>query len=278
MGRLVWDATGEKLYHTGTKNAILFTMKSSSAAVDIKTRYSIGVNWNGITAVTESPSGAEANDNYADDIKYVTIRGAEKYAFTIEAFMAPDAWAECDGMTTIGSIATFGQQNRKVFGFVYLSTIGNDTDQVDYGFEIHINYNATASPSERSYQTIGENPELMTYSWECESDPVEVSDLAKPVSNIIISCTVGNGVLKYDEKSGQIVFNEETQQGFNAKLIYDILRGTDSAEGSKETFSTLPDPSVIRDILMLKEKTKKVEDYAVTAVAPVSVRENVKPV
>lgn len=270
--KLSWDLSGTREYSTGNKNAILFPMLTTRTT---KTQYDHGVAWNGITGVTETPGGAEANDNFADDIKYVSIRGAETFSQTIEAFMAPDEWAACDGQTTAGT-GMFGQQNRKAFGFVFRSTLGNDTQKNDYGFEIHISYNLTASPSERSYQTINENPELITYSWECTSDPVTDTKLAvamaKPVSNIIVKCTTANGVLKVDDTPasptyGQVIFDESTADGKNVKRLWEVLSGTDdSGSGGSAvsgTYPTLPDPGVVHEILTdVLASTKTVADYA----------------
>lgn len=265
--QLKWDSTSEKLYHTGTKEGILFPMLSAQGS---KSWYDHGVAWNGLTGVTETPGGAEANDNYADDIKYISLRGAETFNFTIEAFMAPDEWAACDGQTTVGT-AMFGQQSRKPFGFAFKSTVGNDVDKNDYGFDIHIEYNATASPSERAYQTINENPELLTFSWECTSDPVTVVSnnetvMNKPTCNIIVRCTTGNGVLKKNASTGAIEFDETVAAGKNAKLLWDVLRGTNATTGqgaTSGTYPTLPDPGVVYEIMNLEvSATKTVADYA----------------
>jgi hypothetical protein len=268
MAALTWDTDSKKLYSTGNKDGILFAPLLSTKGTH--SRYGTGVAWNGLANVTETPGGAEANDTYADDIKYISLRGAETFNQTIEAYMAPDEWAQCDGQATTGTatsddykIGMFGQQTRKAFGFVFKSTVGNDTEHNDYGFDIHISYNLTASPSERSYQSINENPEAMTYSWECTSDPVMVlkSDgsgekwLDKPTSNVIVRCTTGNDVLV--STNGTVTFNTATVQGKNAQLLWDVLKGT------LTTKPTLPDPGDVYEILNLaSDSTKTVSDYA----------------
>ena len=269
---LAWDATGEKMYSTGTKEGILYV--GSTSAYDPttdKSAYVAGVAWNGLTGVTETPSGAEANDNYADDIKYISIRGAEKFAFTVEAFMAPDEWEVCDGSrwSKVGTknIAKFGQQERRPFGMAFKTVLGNDTYKNENGFDIHLEFNATASPSERAYKTIGENPELLTFSWECDADPVAVGDAAKaggitkPTCNIIVRCTVDNGVLKSVNGVIDIDTSQDApQQAKNVKLLLDVLQGTTT------TMPTLPQPDVVYEILNLTgSASKTVADYAIAA-------------
>lgn len=239
-GRLEWDKAGEKLYSTGTKHGVLYVSSTTARKATIGgnatviTNYADGVAWNGLTGVTETPSGAEANDNYADDIKYISIRGAEKYNFTVEAFMAPDAWSECDGTRWLkSSILKVGQQTRKPFGMAFTSILGNDTNKDDFGFEIHLQYNATASPSERAYKTVGENPELITYSWECTADPVEVDSNHKPACNATITCTIGNGVLEVDSTTGNVKFKNGA-----VEALYNILFGTDASQQFESDSST----------------------------------------
>lgn len=177
-GKLEWDKVGERLYETGDKNVALYVYQDTATAVNgmtgATTHYSEGVAWNGITAMTETPSGAEATDLWADDIKYATLRSAEQFGGTIEAYTYPDAWEACDGSVSIGGV-TLGQQKRKAFGLAYITTVGNDTDLNDYGEKIHLIYGATASPSERSYATINDSPEAITFSWEYETTPVDCS-------------------------------------------------------------------------------------------------------
>ena len=157
--RLQWDNMGEKIYETGTKQGALFVSNSAKP-----TGYETGVAWNGLTGYTESPSGAESNPIYADDIKYADLRSAEEFGATIEAYTYPKKWKECDGSTVLHGVS-FGQQKRKPFGFACITTVGNDTELDNFGHKLHIVYNATASPSEKAYQTISDSPEAITFSW-----------------------------------------------------------------------------------------------------------------
>lgn len=167
MSKIQWDAVGERFYETGTKHGVLYPQVNGA--------YPTGVAWNGLSAVTSSPDGAEANDIYADDIKYLSIRSVENYKATIEAYTYPDEFAECDGSATLISGVTIGQQPRKPFGFSWVTTVGNDTQYEDYGYKIHLIWGATASPSEKSYQTINDSPEAIQFSWEIDTIPVPVS-------------------------------------------------------------------------------------------------------
>lgn len=180
MSKLVWDQVGERLYETGTKKGVLYPFESNA--------YAKGVAWNGLTAVTESPSGAEATAIYADDIKYLNLRSAEEFGATIEAYTYPDEFAECDGSAYIAPGIKIGQQKRKMFGFSYTTTLGNDTEGDDHGYKIHLVYGATASPSEKSYQTINDSPEAITFSWEVATTPVEVKGF-KPTATLEIDST-----------------------------------------------------------------------------------------
>ena len=183
--KLTWDDAGTRWYETGTKNGVLYPMASDGT-------YEQGVAWNGLTAVTESPEGAEPTDLWADDMKYGSIRSAETFKFTIEAYTYPDEFMACDGSASITGAAGvyLGQQARKSFGFCYRSYMGNDTGtEADDAFKLHIIYNATASPSEKAYSTINDSPDAITFSWECDTTPVALTgDLAsyKPVSEIVI--------------------------------------------------------------------------------------------
>lgn len=177
IGRLLWDQTGQRLYETGDKNVALYVYNANATTptgATAATHYPTGVAWNGITAITESPSGAEATDLWADDTKYATMRSAEQFGGTIEAYTYPDEWEECDGSVSINGV-TLGQQKRKAFGLAYITTVGNDTELNDYGEKLHLIYGATASPSERSYATINDSPEAITFSWEFETTPLDVS-------------------------------------------------------------------------------------------------------
>ena len=164
---LIWDATGEKKFETGNKKGVLYVM-------NVNGQYGDGVAWNGLTAVTMSNTGAEETALWADDIKYASLRSAEEFGATIEAYQCPKEFYECDGTAEIETGVYLGQQTRKHFGFSYVTTIGNDVQGNDYGYKIHLIYNASANPSERSYQTINESPDAITLSWEITTTPVPV--------------------------------------------------------------------------------------------------------
>jgi len=166
MSKLVWDAAGQRFYETGVKQGVLYVQSSTGT-------YPSGVAWNGLVNVTESPSGAEANAQYADDIKYLNLYSAEEFGATIEAFTYPDAWEECDGSKATEKVK-FGQQSRKSFGFCYRTAIGNDVDGSEHGYKLHLVYGAMASPSEKAYGTINDSPEPITFSWEVTTTPVNV--------------------------------------------------------------------------------------------------------
>ena len=180
MAKIVWDKTGERLYETGVKNGVLYVQEGSA--------YPKGVAWNGLTAVTESPSGAEATPLYADDIKYLNLISTEEFGATIEAYTYPDEFAACDGSAALVDGVMIGQQARKTFGLCYRTTIGNDTDGNDHGYKLHIIYGALAAPSEKAYATINDSPEAITFSWEVTTTPVNVTG-AKPTASITIDST-----------------------------------------------------------------------------------------
>jgi hypothetical protein len=182
MAKLVWDKTGERFLEYGTSNGVLYPQKSDGT-------YDTGVVWNGLTAVTESPDGAEPNDLYADDIKYASLRSAETFGGTIEAYTYPDEFAVCDGSASPVAGVFLGQQKRMPFGFSYVTQVGNDTaTDDDDGYKLHLWYNCTASPSERSYETVNDSPDAITFSWEINTTPVPVKGY-KPVSTITIDST-----------------------------------------------------------------------------------------
>lgn len=180
MAKLVWDKTGDRLYETGVKNGVLYI---PTAGV-----YSKGVAWNGLTAVTESPSGAEPTALYADDTKYLSLMSAEEFGATIEAYTYPDEFAACDGSAELADGVMIGQQKRSTFGLCYKTTIGNDTEGNDHGYKLHIIYGALAKPSERAYATINDSPEAITFSWEITTTPVNVTG-AKPTASLVIDST-----------------------------------------------------------------------------------------
>lgn len=180
-GRVKWDEPGKHFYELGVSNGVLYPMLSGST-------YSKGVAWDGLTGVTESPEGAEPNDMWADNIKYASIRSAETFGGTIEAYTYPDEFALCDGTAQPDGVpgVYLGQQARKPFGFTYKSKIGNDTSsEEDDAYKLHIIYNATASPSERAYETVNDSPDAMTFSWEFDTTPIDVAGY-KPISSITI--------------------------------------------------------------------------------------------
>ena len=181
MSKLVWDKTGERLYETGVKQGVLYLIGSAGT-------YTKGVAWNGLTNVTESPSGAEATPLYADDIKYLNLMSTEEFGGTIEAYTYPDEFAECDGSASLTDGVYIGQQARKTFGFCYRTTLGNDVDNNNYGYKLHLVYGALASPSEKAYGTINDNPEAITFSWEFSTTPVNVTG-HKPTASITIDST-----------------------------------------------------------------------------------------
>ena len=187
MSKITWDAVSERRYETGTKNGVLYPMANNA--------YPQGFAWNGLTAVTVSPEGAEATDLYADDIKYLTMRSAENVKATIEAYTYPDEWAECDGSAYAVDGVKIGQQNRKVFGFAWVTVLGNDTQMDNYGYIIHLMWGCTAAPSEKAYKTINDSPEAITFSWEISSVPVPINIQGtnfKPTAYMEIDSTKAN--------------------------------------------------------------------------------------
>lgn len=183
MPKITWDDAGKRYYETGVKNGVLYPQVSGA--------YPKGVAWNGLTAVTESPSGAEATPLYADDIKYLNLYSAEEFGATIEAYTYPDEFAECDGSASLATGVYAGQQARKAFGLSYKTTLGNDTEGADHGYKLHLIYGAMASPSEKAYATINDSPEAITFSWEVTTTPVNVTGL-KPTASITIDSTKAN--------------------------------------------------------------------------------------
>ena len=190
MAKLVWDSVGEHLYETGVDHGVLYPWDSTQSA------YGTGVAWNGLTTITESPSGADFTAIYADNIKYLNLQAAEEFGGTIEAYTYPDEWMECDGSKEVVTGAVIGQQARKSFGLCYRTKIGNDVDSSEHGYKLHIVYGCLATPSERAYQTINDSPEAISFSWEFQTTPVPVVDSngqpingAKPTSLITIDST-----------------------------------------------------------------------------------------
>lgn len=202
MSKLAWDVVGERLYETGVDRGVLYPQDSTGA-------YPKGVAWNGLSAVTESPSGAEATAIYADNIKYLNLMSAEELGGTIEAYMYPDEFAQCDGSASLATGVMIGQQPRKAFGLSYRTIIGNDVANNDYGYKLHLVYGALASPSEKNYATVNDSPEATTLSWEFTTTPIAV-DGFKPTASITIDST------KVDAEK--------------LKALEDILYGTEEEE------------------------------------------------
>jgi hypothetical protein len=180
MAKLIWDQVGERFYETGVKRGVLYPIQAGA--------YPLGVAWNGLVGVSESPSGAEASPIYADDIKYLSLMSAEEFGATIEAYTYPDEFGVCDGSAEIGVGINIGQQNRKGFGLCYRTTIGNDTDGSGHGYKLHLIYGAMAAPSEKGYKTVNDSPEAITFSWEVTTTPVEIEGF-KPTASLTIDST-----------------------------------------------------------------------------------------
>lgn len=180
MPRLTWDDLGKRFYETGVKQGVLYPQVGGA--------YPKGVAWNGLTAVTESPSGAEPTPLYADDIKYLELTSNEEFGCTIEAYTYPDEFKACNGEATLAEGVTIGQQTRVPFGFCYKTVLGNDEKKNDYGYKLHLVYGATASVSEKAFQTINDSPEAITFSWEVTTTPVAVKGF-KPTAILTIDST-----------------------------------------------------------------------------------------
>ena len=215
MAKLVWDETGKRVYETGVKNGVLYVQDEQGA-------YTKGVAWNGLTAVTESPSGAEPTALYADDMKYLELFSAEEFGATIEAYTYPEEFEACDGSASLGKGVSIGQQDRKTFGLCYRTVVGNDVKGNELGYKLHLIYGAKAKPSEKGYQTINDSPEAITFSWEVSTTPVNVAGF-KPTASVTIDST--------KIEAGKL------------KAIEDKLYGTESAE------PTLPLPDEIAQIV-----------------------------
>lgn len=180
MGALVWDETGKHYYENGVDHGVLYVMSEPG-------KYDAGVAWSGLTAVTESPSGAETSAVYADNIKYLNLLSAEEFGATVEAYTYPEEFRVCDGSAELGDGVTIGQQERKPFGLCYRTKVGTDTN-ANAGYKIHLIYGALAAPSERAYQTINDSPEAITFSWELTTTPVSVTGF-KPTAHLEIDTT-----------------------------------------------------------------------------------------
>ena len=229
MGKMTWHGVGEREIEAGVSEVALFPMGASG--------YDTGVAWNGVTAINENPSGADVTDLYADNIKYASMRSAEKFGFTIEAYTYPDEWAECDGSKEAVSGVFLGQQSRKAFGLVYKTQIGDEAHPgMDKGFKLHIIYNSTASPSGRGYTTINDNPDAISFSWEANSTPVSVTG-HKATCEITIDST------KFTATAAAAALTSllETIYGRDADTEHSITALT----------PTLPDPDTVISTLTL---------------------------
>ena len=218
---LEWDKTGEHVYETGVDRGVLYVMDANGA-------YPQGVAWNGLTSISESPSGAEANAIYADNIKYLNLFSAEEFGATIEAYTYPDEFALCDGSAALLTGVMIGQQPRKTFGLCYRTVVGNDVAGESYGYKIHIIYGAMASPSEKAYQTINDSPEAITFSWELNTTPVNVTG-HKPTATLVIDST-------------------KTTEG-KMTAIEKVLYGTPASGNTEAAAARLPLPDEIATIM-----------------------------
>ena len=216
MARLVWDNAGERFFETGVKNGVLYVQDDDGS-------YMNGVVWNGLTAITESPSGAEETPLYADDIKYVVFYSNEEFGATIEAYTYPEEFEQCDGSAELGQGVKVGQQARRSFALVYKTSMGNDIQGQDYGYKIHIIYGAKAAPSEKAYATVNDSPEAITFSWELSTVPVNVNGL-KPTSTVVIDSTKCNAevlaviedkLFGSDEEEAQLLLPDEIKALLN---------------------------------------------------------------
>lgn len=213
--RLTWDDAGKRLYETGVKQGVFYPQDNNGA-------YPKGVAWNGLTAVTESPEGAEPTPLYADDIKYLNLLSTEEFKATVEAYTYPDEFAECDGSGSLVEGVTIGQQDRKTFGLSYRTSLGNDVKGNEYGYKLHIVYGCLAAPSEKAYATVNDSPEAITFSWEVSTTPVNVTGF-KPTASLVLD-SVKLGAAKM-------------------KAIEDVLYGSSAAE------ARLPLPDEIKSII-----------------------------
>lgn len=225
MPKLVWDAIGEHIYETGVDHGVLYQVTNAG-------KYSNGVAWNGLTSVSESPSGAEAQKQYADNMNYLTLYSAEEFGATIEAFTYPDEFEQNDGSATPVKGMRIGQQARKPFGLCYRTKIGNDVAGDDFGYKLHLIYGCRASPSERGYSTINDSPEAITFSWELSTTPVQVTGY-EPTSQITIPSTDF----------------ESTDDKTKLTLLENVLFGTEGEGQAAGTTPTLPLPEVVEKIL-----------------------------
>ena len=206
MARLIWDEVGQRFFETGVKNGVLYVQDNDGS-------YKNGVVWNGLTAVTESPSGAEETPLYADDVKNLTIRSAEEFGATVEAYTYPEEFEQCDGSASIANGVTIGQQARRAFGLCYRTSVGNDIQGQNFSYKLHLIYGCTVAPSEKSYSTINDNPEAITFSWELSTVPVPVDGFSPTASLVIDASKVDEGKMQQLEDA---LFGDESNE---AKLL-----------------------------------------------------------
>lgn len=226
MSKLIWDQSGERKFENGVDHGVLYPMNANGT-------YGNGVVWNGLTSVSESPEGGDANDLWADNIKYATLRGTEDINLTIEAYTYPDEFAECDGSAEPVSGLKLSQQARKGFGLCYRTNMGNDQSS-EAGYKLHLVYGCTCSPSEKSYETINDSPDAITFSWEVSTTPIPVEGY-KPTALIVVDSTK----FPPTEDNGVMVPNAKL------KALEDMLYGTDGSGNTEGTTATLPDPATV---------------------------------
>lgn len=219
MARLLWDETGERYFETGVDHGVLYPQ--------VEGKYPKGVVWNGLSQVSESPSGAEENAIYADNMKYLSLRSAEDFGGSIECYTYPDEWMACDGQAQIAPGITIGQQQRQNFGFAYRSRIGNDTEGDALGYKLHLWYNCSASTSERSYQTVNDSPDALSFSYEITTTPIQIDETHRP--------------------SACLTIDSRTCPAEKLKALEDILYGTD--EEGEDHDARLPLPKEVIEII-----------------------------
>ena len=223
MAKLAWDQDSKRYYETGTSHGVLYVKNSNG--------YDAGVAWNGLTAFSESPSGAEETELYANDKKYGSLRSAEKFGGTLEAYTYPEEFEQCDGSREVATGVTIGQQARKSFGFTYRTVVGND-ESTDFGYKLHIIWNASVSPSEKSYASINDSPEAITFSWELATTPTEVT-LANDETVYTASMVIDTTKL------------ENGKENTKLKALEALLYGTDASGNAEGTDPTLPTPNQV---------------------------------
>lgn len=243
IGKILFDQDGQRFYETGVEQCVLFphTGNASAPYGSASATANVGVAWNGITSITESPEGADITDLYADDRKYLTLQAAENFKATIEAYTYPDEFMACDGTAELCNGAYFGQQTRKMFAIAYITKEGNDIEGNAYGEKLHIIYNCRVAPSQRQYQTINESPEAMTFSWEVNTTPIGFKDGTKDYTTSIVTV---------DKKSLEVAGTEGAAPTYPKwDALINAIQGTDAEGSGQATPSYLPLPAQIKSIL-----------------------------